>query len=264
MSLLAGLSQNSSPSLKPVHPFIADSESGASFFQLASLLEQIQRATLEAKNLVSAARRTTSPARLKPGSWSAAECLDHLARTTRSFLPAISKAVATAPKLTTNRAFRTGTIALLLIRNLEPPYRLRYKVLPNWCRRKDLRQRGRRSRSHNHGWQNPYCLRPGLPSTSEGPVSGARAHYLQCYGASACSSLTNAATYGRSSRFSKRSTRDGAEDRGSEIARRPGIARQHQPTPAREFETPSSVLNDGPSSPHQHLRHSCHRRGFGR
>jgi hypothetical protein len=130
MSLLAGLSQNSSPSLKPVHPFIADSESGASFFQLASLLEQIQRATLEAKNLALGRSANDLTSTLKPGSWSAAECLDHLARTTRSFLPAISKAVATAPRLTTNRAFRTGTIALLLIRNLEPPYRLRYKVLP--------------------------------------------------------------------------------------------------------------------------------------
>ena len=68
--------------------------------------------------------------RLEAGSWSATECLDHLARTTLSFLPAISRAVATAPELTTNRPLRTGTIALLLIRNLEPPYRLRYKVIP--------------------------------------------------------------------------------------------------------------------------------------
>jgi hypothetical protein len=130
MRLLEGLSENNSPSLKPFHPLVADSESGASFCQLASLLEQIQRATLEAKKLVLGRSANDLTSRLERGSWSAAECLDHLARTTRSFLPAISKAVATAPKLTTNRPFRTGTIALLLIRNLEPPYRLRHKVLP--------------------------------------------------------------------------------------------------------------------------------------
>jgi hypothetical protein len=130
MGLLAGLSENRSPTLKPFHPLIADSESGASFFQLASLLEQIQRATLEAKTLVLGRSANDLTSRLEAESWSAAECLDHLARTSRSFLPAISKAVATAPKLTTNRPFRTGMIALLLIRNLEPPYRLRYKVLP--------------------------------------------------------------------------------------------------------------------------------------
>jgi hypothetical protein len=130
MRLLAGLSENSSSSLKPFHPLIADSESGASFFQLANLLEQIQRATIGAKKLVLGRSASDLTGRLEPGSWSAAECLDHLAQTTRSFLPAISKAVATAPKLTTNRPFRTGTIALLLVRNLEPPYRFRYKVLP--------------------------------------------------------------------------------------------------------------------------------------
>jgi hypothetical protein len=55
--------------------------------------------------------------------------VDHLARTTNAFLPAISKAIVAAPKLATNRPLRTGTITLLLIRHLEPPYRLRYKVL---------------------------------------------------------------------------------------------------------------------------------------
>ena len=34
-----------------------------------------------------------------------------------------------APRLTTNRPLRTGALARLFIRNLEPPYRLRFKVL---------------------------------------------------------------------------------------------------------------------------------------
>ena len=129
MRLQEGLSENVPPSLKPLHPVIADSESGASLFQLASLIEQFQCATREAKKLV-LGRADELMSRLQPESWSIAECLDHLARTTGAFLPAISRAIAIAPKLTTKRPLRTGTIALLLIRNLEPPYRLRYKVIP--------------------------------------------------------------------------------------------------------------------------------------
>jgi hypothetical protein len=130
MRLLEGLSGNVPPSLKPLQPIIADSDSGASFSQLGSLLEQFQSATREARKLVLGRSADELTMRLEPESWSTAECLDHLARTTGSYLPAISRAVATAPKLTTNRPLRTGTVAALLIRNLEPPYRLRYKVIP--------------------------------------------------------------------------------------------------------------------------------------
>ena len=105
-------------------------ERGASTLQLASLLEQFHRAARDANELVLGRAASDLTSRLHPDAWSATECLDHLARTTLSFLPAISRAIATAPKLTTNRPLRTGTIALLLIRNLEPPYRLRYKVIP--------------------------------------------------------------------------------------------------------------------------------------
>jgi hypothetical protein len=130
MRLLEGLSENISPSLEPAPPVITDPRSGASFFQLGSLLEQFQCATREARKLVFGRSTQDLTRKLEPESWSIAECLDHLARTTCSYLPAISRAVAAAPKLTTRRTLRTGTIALLLIRNLEPPYRLRYKVIP--------------------------------------------------------------------------------------------------------------------------------------
>jgi|HubBroStandDraft_1064217.scaffolds.fasta_scaffold00010_25 hypothetical protein len=129
MRLLEGLSENIPPSLNPLQPVIAESKSGASCFQLGSLLEQFQCSTREAKKLVLGRSADELTRRLERDSWSTAECLDHLTRTTASFLPAISKAVATAPKLTTKRPLRTGTIASLLIRNLEPPYRLRYKVI---------------------------------------------------------------------------------------------------------------------------------------
>jgi hypothetical protein len=130
MRLLDGLSENIHPPLEPFHPVIANTASGASFFQLGSLLEQYQCATREAKKLVLNRSSYDLNQRLKPKSWSTAECLDHLVRTTGSYLPAISRAIAGAPKLTTKRPLRTGTITSLMIRNLEPPYRLRYKVLP--------------------------------------------------------------------------------------------------------------------------------------
>jgi hypothetical protein len=130
MTLLEGSSNEILPRTKLLPSAIAASRRGTSPFQFASLLEQIQRSTLQAKRLVLDRSADDLTRKLEIKSWSVSECLDHLARTTHAFLPAISKAVATAPKLTTNRPLRTGTIALLLIRNLELPYRLRYKVLP--------------------------------------------------------------------------------------------------------------------------------------
>ena len=97
--------------------------------QLTALVEQIQHTTRAAQELAIGRSDAHLNAGLEPNSWSVAECFDHLAQTTRAFLPAISDAVATAPNLTTNRQLRTGTLAWLFIRNLEPPYRLRYKVL---------------------------------------------------------------------------------------------------------------------------------------
>lgn len=129
MRALEGLSEKIPRTVKRFPFEIAAAQRGSSTFQLASLLEQFHRATREAKKLVLGREADDLTTRLEPGSWSPTDCLDHLARTTLSFLPAISQAVVSAPELTTNRPLRTGTIALLLIRNLEPPYRLRYKVI---------------------------------------------------------------------------------------------------------------------------------------
>jgi hypothetical protein len=97
---------------------------------LARIIEQIRLVTAEAESVVSGRDGTDLTAIPRPGSWSVAECIDHLGQTNRSFLPAILKAVGTAPKLPYDRALSTGPVAALLIRNLEPPYHIRYKVLP--------------------------------------------------------------------------------------------------------------------------------------
>jgi DinB family protein len=107
-----------------------DAADSVSLKQLASLVEQFRRITRDAEGLV--ANRTNSELlkNLDPTSWSVAECFDHLNQTTLAFLPEIAKTVAAAPRLTTNRSLRTGLITRIFIRNLEPPYRLRFRVLP--------------------------------------------------------------------------------------------------------------------------------------
>ncbi len=97
--------------------------------QLETVLNQVENVTLLAKKLVAGRSQAYLTTSLESASWSVAQCLDHLSQTTNAFIPAISSAIARAPRLTTNRALRTGALARLFIRNLEPPYRLRFKVL---------------------------------------------------------------------------------------------------------------------------------------
>jgi hypothetical protein len=97
--------------------------------QLDTVLNQAESVTLRARDLIAGRRQSDLTTSLESASWSVAQCLDHLAQTTNAFVPAISSAIACAPPLTSNRALRTGAVTRLFIRNLEPPYRLRFKVL---------------------------------------------------------------------------------------------------------------------------------------
>lgn len=101
-----------------------------SFQQLASLVRQVHCVTRAAEEMVLGRSGADLTTRLKPNSWSVAECFDHLALTTRAFLPPLSDALATASGLMTNRSLGTGTLERLFILNLEPPYSFRFKVLP--------------------------------------------------------------------------------------------------------------------------------------
>ncbi len=111
-------------------PVTLPAKSSASSIQIASLLEQIQSITRKAEKLVHGRSNEDLTWKSDAAAWSVAECLDHLAQTTQVFLGPIAHAVAEAPALTSDRSLRTGTLARLFIRNLEPPYRLRFKVLP--------------------------------------------------------------------------------------------------------------------------------------
>jgi hypothetical protein len=97
--------------------------------QLSCLLEQFHAVTDHASKLVSVRSEQELSHHPQPNSWSVAECIDHVALTSRTFCPEMSAAIAMAPKLASNRELRTSHLAQLLIRALEPPYRLRHKVL---------------------------------------------------------------------------------------------------------------------------------------
>jgi len=98
--------------------------------QQATLAQQIHQVTRDAEALIRGRGAAALLERPEPDSWCIAECLDHLTQTTRAFLPAIAAAIAKTPRLTKNRRLRTGMFPRLFIRNLTPPYRLRFKVLP--------------------------------------------------------------------------------------------------------------------------------------
>ena len=96
--------------------------------QLETVLSQVENVTRKASDLVAGRNPTQLTTSLESTSWSVAQCLDHLTLTTIAVLPAISAAIERAPRLTTNRALRTGALTRLFLRNLEPPYRLRLRV----------------------------------------------------------------------------------------------------------------------------------------
>lgn len=98
--------------------------------QQTAIAHQIRQATRDIETLLQGRSSSEQGTRLGPGFWSVAECLEHLTQTTRAFLPAISASIAAAPKLKNDRRLRTGIIPSLFIWNLNPPYRLRFKVLP--------------------------------------------------------------------------------------------------------------------------------------
>ena len=108
---------------------ISAAEITASTLQIQSLIDEIESATLRAKELI--AGRSEAELSTNLGStWSVAQCLDHLAKTTNAFLRPVSEAVSNAPLLTTNRRLQTGSVTRVLIKALEPPYKLHFKVLP--------------------------------------------------------------------------------------------------------------------------------------
>jgi hypothetical protein len=66
--------------------------------------------------------------RIAPGSWSIAECLDHLSVTADLYHGSITDALNTAPPLSGDRPFRYGWLESYFVRSLEPPVKRRFKA----------------------------------------------------------------------------------------------------------------------------------------
>ena len=118
--------------LTPADPHVVSDEVSdlkSSTTQIACLLQQVQNLTNRASKLISHRSEKQLSSRPRSTSWSVAECFDHLALTTRTFAPLLAAAIGAAPKLNQDRALRSGRLARLVVRSLEPPYRLRHKVL---------------------------------------------------------------------------------------------------------------------------------------
>lgn len=121
--------QSSSAELEAVLAGIAPVGGSSLGVQLACLFEQVQSTTNHAKRLVLVRSPEELTTRVRQDSWSVTECLEHLALTTRAFLPPIVQIITKTPRLTRSRSLRCDVLARVLIRTLEPPYRLRHKVL---------------------------------------------------------------------------------------------------------------------------------------
>jgi len=97
--------------------------------QLDSLLKEADAVLLRSKNLIAGREHSVLNTSFGEGAWSVAQCFDHLAQTTNAFLPEITNAISGAPRLNRNRELKVGALTQVIIQNLEPPYKLRFKVL---------------------------------------------------------------------------------------------------------------------------------------
>ena len=98
--------------------------------EIAALLGAFDAAEKDARELVAGLDEALGTWRAAPGSWSIAECLDHLASGNRVYLRAMEPSAQLA--LTRGRARRTpavpGMLGRWFIATFEPPVRPRYKL----------------------------------------------------------------------------------------------------------------------------------------
>ena len=98
--------------------------------ELRDLLTALDAADREARAVVAGLDERTGAWRARPGSWSVAECLDHLAVANRTYLAAMRPAVrrARAAGWMRRRPARPGLIGGWFVRSLEPPVRPGFRL----------------------------------------------------------------------------------------------------------------------------------------
>jgi DinB family protein len=95
--------------------------------QLAQLSSELEQCTAGLRVLVSGMDDAAIWKRPAIGGWCVGECIDHLAVSSRQFIPRIEAALQNAPR--SDGAYKTDLRGRLLIWFLEPPYRMRFKVV---------------------------------------------------------------------------------------------------------------------------------------
>ncbi len=97
---------------------------------ITDLIDQLASAQSDARALVTDLAEERGVWRLEPGSWSVAECLDHLAVTNRAYLQAMKEPAARAlqdGKLR-RRPARPGIVGSWFINSIEPPVKGSFKI----------------------------------------------------------------------------------------------------------------------------------------
>jgi DinB family protein len=92
--------------------------------------QQFERLAAEADALVAPLSEEQFIWRPAPGSWSVAECIDHLNVTARLFLPHLDESIAEATRrgLYGEGPFAHDLVGRLFVRTMEPPARLKVKA----------------------------------------------------------------------------------------------------------------------------------------
>jgi hypothetical protein len=98
--------------------------------ELAALDAEFEAIARDAAALVTDLSAAAGEARTAPGTWSVAECLDHLAVGSRVYLPALREAAARARRRGRTRRGPAvpGVIGRWFVRSLEPPVKARTKL----------------------------------------------------------------------------------------------------------------------------------------
>ena len=92
--------------------------------------QQFERLATEAEALVAPLSEEQFTWRPAPGSWSVAECIDHLNVTARLFLPQLDESIAEATRrgLYGEGPFDHDFVGRFFVRTMEPPARLKIKA----------------------------------------------------------------------------------------------------------------------------------------
>ncbi|HWR15658.1 MAG TPA: DinB family protein [Terriglobales bacterium] len=98
--------------------------------QLAAIADELNAVNDGWKQLASQVEVDKVWQRPAKGGWSVGECLDHLTTTTRQMLPAVKKALSNGPK--GGGPYKMDLKGKLLVWFMEPPYRMKFKAVPNF------------------------------------------------------------------------------------------------------------------------------------